>query len=271
VVASEYLPRVGEHEQARAELRQLLQRAAELGDGSSPPLLLVPLGHIECELGELQSALRCALEGREAAEQAGQRNVIVHNLAVESLVDAFSGRSDGARATAERSLELSSESGARGAELVATEALGHLELTLGAMDAARARLDPIVTFVREQAIGEPCAIRFVVDQVEALIELGRPEEAVELLDWYEGDARRLCAVSALANCARCRGMLGAQEGDLGGALQAYEDALALHKQVELPLDHGRTLLALGVAQRRLKRRRDSRETLDEALALFERM
>jgi DNA-binding CsgD family transcriptional regulator len=41
--------------------------------------------------------------------------------------------------------------------------------------------------------------------------------------------------------------------------------------VELPLDHGRTLLALGVTQRRLKRRREARATLEEALAIFERI
>jgi hypothetical protein len=39
--------------------------------------------------------------------------------------------------------------------------------------------------------------------------------------------------------------------------------------VRLPLDHARTLLALGAAQRRAKRRREARATLDEALAVFE--
>lgn len=42
-----------------------------------------------------------------------------------------------------------------------------------------------------------------------------------------------------------------------------------HAKVELPLDKGRTLLALGVAQRRAKRRREARTTLEGALAVFE--
>ena len=50
-----------------------------------------------------------------------------------------------------------------------------------------------------------------------------------------------------------------------------DGALALHEEVELPLDRGRTLLALGAAQRRVKRRREARETLEEALAIFERI
>ena len=46
--------------------------------------------------------------------------------------------------------------------------------------------EPRVAFVREEGIVEPGAARFVPDQIEALIELGRRDEAVELLDWYEG-------------------------------------------------------------------------------------
>ena len=108
-----------------------------------------------------------------------------------------------------------------------------------------------------------------IDHVEALVELGRRDEACELLDWYEENARRLGRVSALANCARCRGLLAAQAGDLDGALGDFEEALEWHAKVELPLDRGRTLLAHGAAQRRVKRRREARATLEEALAVFE--
>jgi len=125
--------------------------------------------------------------------------------------------------------------------------------------------------VRGEGIEEPCAIPFVVDQLEALIELGRRDEALELLGWYEGNARRLERASALAACARCRGLLAAQAGALDDALAACEEALEWHARVELPLDKGRTLLALGAALRRAKRRREARATLEQALALFERI
>ena len=42
-------------------------------------------------------------------------------------------------------------------------------------------------------------------------------------------------------------------------------------KVEIPLDRARTLLALGVVQRRAKRRSEARKTLGEALAVFERI
>ena len=111
----------------------------------------------------------------------------------------------------------------------------------------------------------------MIDLVEALVELGQRDEACELLDWHEENARRLGRVSALASCARCRGLLASQSGDLDSAVHAFEEALAWHSQVDLPLDRARTLLALGVTQRRMKRRRESRATLEDALGLFERI
>ena len=57
-------------------------------------------------------------------------------------------------------------------------------------------------------------------------------------------------------------------GAVDEAIQLYEKALLLHQKGPPPLDRGRILLALGAAQRRAKRRRDARETLDEALGVF---
>lgn len=261
----------GALERARHEFVELLARSSELGDESSRPLALAHLGLIECDLGELDSALVRALEGREAAEQSGQRTILALNLALEGLVEALCGRQDRAREAGNRALELVPETGGRQAEEVAMSALGHLELALGEPEAVVARLEPLLASVRGEGIAEPGAIHFVVDQIEALIELGRREEALELLGWYEGNARRLERSSALANCMRCRGLLAAQAGDVDAALAAYEDALEWHAQVELPVDRGRTLLALGAAQRRLKRRREARATLEEALTVFERI
>jgi DNA-binding CsgD family transcriptional regulator len=270
-VAAEYLAWTGEHHRARDELGDLLRRATELGDESSQPLLLVLLGHVECELGELGSALARAHEGQDASEQSGQRTGAAHNLALESLVQARLGREIEARAAAERALLLVPATGGRGAEMVATAALGHLELARRAPDQAEALLAPIIALVRQQAIAEPGVMPYVVDRIEALIELGRADEALELLDWYEGNARRLERAAALANCARCRGLLSGQAGELELALDAFAEALDWHAQVELPLDRARTLLALGAAQRRAKQRRAARATLEEALESFERM
>ena len=255
-------------ERSRAALADLMQRAHDHGDENARPWLLFLLGDVERVLGNLEAALGHTRDGQAAAEQSGQPLFRWLNLALESLVQAHLGHSERARQSASRALGSSPD---KFAGLVGSAALGHLELSLSAPNEVVAHLEPSIAFVRTEAIVEPGAARFVVDHVEALIELGRREEAVELLGWYEGNARRLERTSARASCARCRGMLAAQAGDLDAALTAYAEALEWHSQVELPLDLGRTLLALGAAQRRAKRRREARATLEDALALFERI
>jgi DNA-binding CsgD family transcriptional regulator len=255
-------------ERSRAALRDLTQRAYDRGDENARPWLRFLLGNVERVLGNLEVALELARDGGDAAEQSGQPLFGWLNLALESLVLAELGRADLARQSAERAMDVGTD---RFVGLVGSAALGHLELTLGAPQSAMVHLGPQVEYVQSQGIVEPGAIRFVVDQVEALIGLGRREEATELLEWYEGNARRLERASALANCGRCRGLLAAQDGAMDDALDAYEEALGWHAKVEVPLDRGRTLLALGAAQRRMKRRREARETLEGALAVFERI
>ncbi|MEX2613624.1 MAG: AAA family ATPase [Gaiellaceae bacterium] len=258
-------------QQSRAAFLEMLQRSRELGDESSPPYVLVLLGQVECVLGELESALERALEGRDLSEQSGQHTLFAYHLALESLVEAQRGRVERARAAARAALERVPETGGRPAELMATAALGHLALALGDPATAVSRLEPMVAYVRLERMNEPAAVGFVVDGIEALIELGRRDEAAEVLGWYEGNAQRLGRASAIAACARCRGFLAAGEGRIDDAAASYREALEWHERVEIPLDRGRTLLALGVAQRRAKRRSDARQTLEEALGIFERM
>lgn len=258
-------------ERARDVLSSMLERARELGDESSLPYVLVLLGQVECVLGLLESAVDRARDGVVAGEQSGQHTTVVYNLALEALAEAQRGRVERARAVAELALGQAKETAARPAELLARWALGHVELALGRAHEAAVALEQNVQFARREAFGEPGAMRFVVDHVEALVALGRQEDARNVLDWYEGHARRLERVSALAACLRCRGLLAAADGRVDEALAAYREALELHAQVEIPLDRGRTLLALGAAQRRGKRRREARETLEEALAVFERI
>jgi DNA-binding CsgD family transcriptional regulator len=258
-------------ELARDANLEMLHRAHELGDESSVPYVLVLLGATECTLGLLDSALDRAQEGHELAMQSGQPALVAYHLALEGLVRAQKGQAEEARAAALQALELVPETGGRPAELLATAALGQLELSLGECGAAIARLAPSADFVRRQRFAEPAAIRFVVDQIEALIERGQREEALELLDWYEANAQRLERASAIANCLRCRGRLAGDAGSLEAAITAFEEALGWHDRVDIPLDRGRTLLALGAAQRRAKRRREARQTLESALAVFERL
>jgi DNA-binding CsgD family transcriptional regulator len=255
-----------QHERAREALVQLVAAAHELGDENSRPWLLCLLGEAERGLANLQAALELARDAQDASRQAGTPILLALAHALEGHVLAQLGSADEARGAAHRALASGRD---RQSWLVASAAIAHLELSLGAASAAASLLEPAVTFARKEGILEPGAIRFVTDLVEALIELQRVEEASELLEWYEGNARRLKRASALANSARCRGLIAASAGDLVAALSAFGEAMEWHARAELPLDRGRTLLALGATQRRLKRRREARATLEASLAIFD--
>ena len=268
VALAEFWMWTDSYAESRKAIHEMLARAEDLGDEASRPYLLFLLSSLQSVTSELDDALESARNGIDAASQAGQPLLAGFNVALEALALAQLGHGD-ALGAAERAVELAPENGY--VELLVAAATGHHALSHSDADEAIARLEPCVEAVRRESIAEPGLVRLVIDQIEALIELGRREDAVELLDWYEGNARRLERISALANCARCRGMIAAQAGKLDAAFAAYGQALDWHGQVELPLDRGRTLLALGAALRRAKRRREARETLEEALAIFKRI
>jgi DNA-binding CsgD family transcriptional regulator len=54
-----------------------------------------------------------------------------------------------------------------------------------------------------------------------------------------------------------------------GAQAALERALEAHESLPMPIERGRTLLALGRVQRRLRERRAAKKTLEQSLAIFE--
>jgi DNA-binding CsgD family transcriptional regulator len=266
VALAEYWTWVDEPARARHTLIELMHRADELGDENARPFLSFLLGQAECSLGNFEAARVLARDARDAAEQSGQPLFRALGLALECMVLASMGRVEEATQAADQLREVGSDHLVR---LIQFAGLGHLDHSRGRSSDAVADLEPCVSFARREHIVEPGVTRFVIDQVEALIELGHRDEAGQLLDWYEGNARRLERVSALANCLRCRGLLAAAEGRVDEAIALHGEALILHEQVELPLDKGRTLLALGIARRRAKRRREARATLEAALEVFE--
>ena len=61
----------------------------------------------------------------------------------------------------------------------------------------------------------------------------------------------------------------AARGDLPAASAAADEAVIQHDRLPLPFELGRTLLVKGTVQRRAKRKREARDTLEQALEIFE--
>ena len=171
------------HAAAHAALTDLLARAEELGDESARPWLLFLLGEAELALGNLEEGVDRACAGREVADQTGLPLFAKRAQALEGLAWAQLGRADDARRAVE-SLDAESD---RFLALTRSTALGHLALSLGRPQEAIEQLAADVEFVRGERIIEPGATRLVVDLVEALLDSGRPDEAVELLRLVRGE------------------------------------------------------------------------------------
>jgi len=119
--------------------------------------------------------------------------------------------------------------------------------------------------------GSPDARRWTDDYVEALLAIGRIEDGRRVLDAWEADAMRLGSARVLASVTRCRGMVGAAEGDVEGAASLLERAAEEHAAVGDPFGRARAQLFLGIVRRRARQKRLAREAIAEALAGFEEL
>ena len=149
--------------------------------------------------------------------------------------------------------------------------LGFIELSLGDAATALGYLERAWEIRDDVQLLEPGHRLELADTLEALIAVGRLDDAERKLITWEERSRTLDRSWALAITARCRGLLLAARGEFEDAFASFERALAEHARSTDPFQHARTLLALGRTQRRAKRRGDARRTLEDALARFERL
>ena len=119
--------------------------------------------------------------------------------------------------------------------------------------------------------GAPDARPWTADYVEALLELGRIDEAIRVLDRWEADATRLDRKWVLAQVTRCRGLVSAAQGKSDGAALLLQRAVDQHEEVGDPFGRARALLGLGIVRRRARQKRGAREAIEAALAGFEQL
>jgi DNA-binding CsgD family transcriptional regulator len=255
---------------SRQNLELAWRRAEERGEDGSLPLFLSRLSYCEWLAGNWGRARVLALEGYDAAlrtQQPSQRAIV---LAARAVVEAHLGDVEGARAAAEECLTLADQTSAvgRGA---ANGALGVLELSLGNAEEASRHLEPMFEGAVPGGIGEPDVLRFGPYAVDALIALGRLDEAAARIAYLQAHPRAPHSPSMTAALERCRGLLALASGDADEAVERLEHALAAHERVPIPFESARTLLALGNAQRRAKQRAAARYSLEQAQESLDRL
>ena len=154
----------------------LLAEAAARGETHSLIDILWRTVICECALGRFDRAMAHAEEGRLLTSDSGAPVFEAILVAERALVHAYLGDVEAARRDAAAAVGLAA-TGNPQADRIAAWALGILELSLDDPAAAHERLGPLVASRRAAGVAEPGDMRFVTDEVEALIGIGHLDEA----------------------------------------------------------------------------------------------
>ncbi len=223
--------RAGNWELARehAEHTRELSQMLAEGDPETDPEIEIPLALVSAYQSEDAEARRISERGIELAEASGQPFYASWYHGVLGLLEHWGGNP--------------------------AQAVDHFASAMRARESLGFR--------------EPAVPLYRADYVEALLELGRFEEALAVLDPWEIDAERLGREWARAEVIRCRGLVAAARGDVGEARRLLEEAVEMHEAVGDPFARNRALLALGALLRRALKRGAARDALERSLAGFE--
>jgi DNA-binding CsgD family transcriptional regulator len=256
---------------ARPVLERRRERAIEVGDDDSRAAITLHLAEVEIRAGRFDAAVRYAEEGlavQEASYGDTGQGALRH---VRADAAAHIGDVDDARRWGEQALEQCEALGDVAFAAVCRATLGFLELSLGDNAGAVEWLWPVGERFRTSPVIEPGLphIARVPDAIEALIAVGRLDDAEAILLVWQDAGERLGRPRVRATAARCGALLAAARGDLDSALGHAAAAPQQLGDLPLPLEHARTLIVLGSIQRRFKLKADARASLNEALAILE--
>ena len=259
----QWLRYVDDFDGARTRLVEAEQQAREEGDESSLANILLNRLIVETWAGDWDAAAELTERMSDAFEQQG---VELEGIAPwTAYLDAYAGRLEAVRSAASR----------RPKEPVIaaiwSRCLGLAELAAGDTQAADRHLADALAELDRVDFREPAVWRIDGDAIEAAVAAGDIERAERGLRRFEERAARSRIPWSLAVAARCRGLVLAAGGELEAAAEALDRSLAEHERCPMPFERGRSLLVRGQVLRRLKRKRQARASIEEALVIFRRL
>lgn len=254
-------------EAARTQLLPLVARAEAWGQAEDLVGLLCNLAELELRAGRCAAALAAARRAlalvRDADLSAGPC------LSMVALAEATGGDPARARMLAEGGVRRSEADGDRFFLPRNLHALGYAALVEGDAATAAQALRRVAAIEATMGEVDPALFRWHADLAEALVANRELAAAAEVVGRARQAARRRGRRSVLAALARAEALcaLADRRPEVAvGQLQAAAADLVL-----LPVEHGRTLYALGVAERRRRRHGAARAAFQAALAIFDRV
>jgi DNA-binding CsgD family transcriptional regulator len=254
---------VGEVDEARELLTETLRALRDVGEPVHAVLHRLSL--LEHGAGDWGAAERHAREALDEARYAGERSWERFGLHALATVEAFRGDVDAATRSIDRLLEIAAEIGESTYVVGSRELLGFLALSQGDPLEAERQLSPAHARLHEMGVEEPRRFPFLPDEIEALIQLGRLDDAERWIDWLEARGAAAARGWARGSAARCRALLLEAVGE--DAEDSFASALR-ELEREGPFERARTLLAHGAWLRRRRHNAAARTALLDAETTF---
>ena len=261
----------GEVDQARQRIEGLIDSARSIGDWKSLPRLLVVLATAEVDAGQWDRANEIAGHAHAGLLQTGEGAFYQDLLALRLNLHVLRGDIDAARALWTEIEPVTSVSAYPEFRAQTSLAIARLELWLGDFAGAHERLTLIMAEPGRARLVPVGWESIVADQAEALLGLGRLDEARRLLEPVERRARRRDIPAAIGEVARARALVLAADGDDAAAIEAAEEAVRIHAERQVPFRTGRATFTLGEVLRRSRQKGASRQAFESALELFVRL
>jgi DNA-binding CsgD family transcriptional regulator len=254
---------------ARPLLEAAARRALSRGEEWDRLGILLALTQLEWESGNQQLAEQHLYAANEAFGEFSE--ALLWLVALEARFALDTGDLTAARAKAERGLVLADEKSTFQHKSRLIRLIAAVELLSGQPELAHVRLQELRHTLASNGFGGAGSGKILVwsQDVEALIAMGRLDEAEDVLVELQGRAEVCQSPYVHALASRCEGLLLAARGELIAAIEAMDAALAMHAECRRPFEHGRTLLEKGSIERRAKRKAAAKQTLEEALAILE--
>jgi DNA-binding CsgD family transcriptional regulator len=251
---------LGEYDDCRRFAETAAARARESAPGALPEglRLLAQASHVS---GRWNSAYAAASEAVELAAALGQRMVQCACSALLAAIAAQRGHADACRKHADEATRLADELEMGVYRLRAERALALLALGTGQLDDAIEKLQQVALSLSASGNRE-FFISPAPDLIEAFVRAGRAAEAGPILRELEPIAGP--PAGELAILDRCRGLLAEADFDA-----PFCRAIANHALWDNPFELARTHLCFGERLRRARRRREAREQLRAANAIFD--
>lgn len=203
------------------------------------------------------------VEAIRLASETGQDTELAMSLAGLTRLDSRAGRAEDCRDHGERARGLCATRDIHVGEAWIAHALGDLELSLGHPELATQWFDDLFALLERLGLDD-VDLAPGPELADALVRLGRREDAAATAEAYRRRARLKGQPWALARADRACGLAAGDDGFEGW----FESALEWHGQTLDRFEEARTRLSYGSRLRRVGRRVDGRVQLRAALEAF---